>query len=232
MIPSPSQTLPITGVRKMIARKMMESLATTAQLSFSARIDATHLVATRKAWKAAAVDAGYEDLLLVAIRDTLIEHPRFNATATADSLQIYDEVRISVAMAVGDSLVAPALPDLRGLALPEVVSARRALAKRAQEGKLTVEEMSFGTFTISNLGTTRVEHFTPILNGGQVGILGVGRISPSVFIGDNGKVGVRSELGLSLTTDHRVIDGAPSGAFLSALAQRIECTLPQVEGTL
>lgn len=232
MIPSPTQTLPIKGVRKMIARKMMESLATTAQLSFSARIDATHLVATRKAWKGAAVEAGYEDLLLVAIRDTLLEHPHFNATATADALEIYDEIRISVAMAVGDSLVAPALPDLRGLTLPEVVSARRALTERAQEGKLTVEEMSFGTFTISNLGTTRVEHFTPILNGGQVGILGIGRITPSVCIGDDGKVGVRSELGLSLTTDHRVIDGAPSGAFITALAERIECALPQVEGAL
>lgn len=231
MIPSPSQTLPITGVRKMIARKMMDSLTTTAQLSFLARIDATHLVETRKAWKAASVEAGYEDLLLVAIRDTLFVHPRFNAVATVDALRLYEEIRISVAMAVGDSLVAPALPDLRGLTLPEVVTARRALTKRAQNGKLTVEEMSFGTFTISNLGTTRVEHFTPILNGGQVGILGVGRISPSVFIGEDRQVGVRPELNLSLTTDHRVIDGAPSGAFLTALAERIECALPQVEGT-
>ncbi len=232
MIPLPSQSLPITGMRKMIARKMMESLATTAQLSFCARIEATQLVATRKAWKEAGVEAGFEDLLLVAIRDTLFDHPRFNATATADAVQIYEEIRISVAMVVGDSLVAPALPDLRGLTLPEVVAARRALAKRAQERKLTVEEMSFGTFTISNLGTTRVEYFTPILNGGQVGILGIGRISPSVFIGEDGQIGTRPELGLSLTTDHRVIDGAPSGAFLTALAERIERALPQVEGAL
>lgn len=228
MIPSPSQSLPIKGVRKMIARKMMESLATTAQLSFSARIDASHLVATRKGWKAAGVDAGFEDLLLAVIRDTLLDHPQFNATATTDTLQIYESICVSVAMAVGDTLVAPALPDLRGLSIPEIVTTRRALLQRARDGKLTVEEMSFGTFSISNLGTTRVEHFTPILNGGQVAILGIGRISQTVFIRESGEIAARPEFGLSLTTDHRVIDGAPSGAFLSSLAERIESALPQV----
>jgi pyruvate dehydrogenase E2 component (dihydrolipoamide acetyltransferase) len=144
MTPSPSRSVPIAGVRKMIARKMMESLATTAQLSFSARIDASHLIATRRAWRAAEVEVGYEDLLLVGIRDTLLDHPRFNATATADTLHIYDEICISVAMSIGDILVAPALLDLRYLTLQEIVAARRALAKRAKERKLTVPEMSFG----------------------------------------------------------------------------------------
>ena len=224
---APSQSVPITGVRRMIARKMMESLASTAQLSFFARADATHLVATRNAWKAEGVAAGYEDLLLVALRDTLLEYPRFNAVASADALNIYDEICVSVAIAVNGSLMAPSLPDLRGLPLAEIVALRRDLILRAQTGKLTVPEMSFGTFTISNLGTTRVDHFTPILNGGQVGILGFGQIAPAAYLDADGKIGMRPELGLSLTTDHRVIDGAPSGAFLTALAERIECALPQ-----
>lgn len=215
----------------MIARKMMESLASAAQLSFMARVDATHLVATRKLWKEAGVEAGFEDLLLFALRETLLEFPRFNATATSDALQIYEEICISVAIALNDTLVAPSLPDIRGMTLDEIVATRRALMQRARENKLTVTEMSFGTFTISNLGTTRVEHFTPILNGGQVGILGIGRLAPTPYADADGQIGVRPEFGLSLTTDHRVIDGAPSGAFLSALAGRIECALPQVQGT-
>lgn len=222
MIPEPSHVAPIGGARRMIARKMMESLASTAQLSFTTRVDATALVAARAAWKAAGVAAGYEDLILIALRDTLLEFPRFNAIATADALKIYDEICVSVAIALDDSLVAPALPDLRGMALPDVVAARRALVDRARSGKLTVTEMSFGTFTISNIGTTRVDHFTPILNGGQVGILGIGRIAPMLFLRDDGQVASRLEISLSLTTDHLVIDGAPSGAFLSALAARIE----------
>lgn len=222
MIPEPSQIVPIGGARRMIARKMMESLASTAQLSFTTRVDVTALVAARAAWKQAGVAAGYEDLILVALRDTLLEFPRFNATATADSLNLYDQICVSVAIALDDGLVAPALPDLRGMALPDIVAARRGLADRARAGKLTVAEMRFGTFTISNIGTTRVDHFTPILNGGQVGIVGIGRIAPVLFIQEDGQVASRPELSLSLTTDHRVIDGAPSGAFLSALCERIE----------
>ncbi|KRB82702.1 hypothetical protein ASE00_11760 [Sphingomonas sp. Root710] len=224
--------MPIGGIRRMIARKMMDSLASTAQLSFTTRVDATALVATRAAWKQAGVPAGYEDLLLTAVRDTLLEYPRFNAVSTADAVHIYDEICVSVAVALDDSLVAPAMPDLRGMKLPEIVELRRALVARARANKLTLSEMSFGTFTISNIGTTRVDHFTPILNGGQVAILGIGRITPALHLGEDGGVASRPELALSLTTDHRVIDGAPSGAFLTSLAERIEGALPQVEGAL
>ncbi len=232
MRPAPSRSRSITGTRKMIARKMMESLAHSAQLSFSSRVDASHLVATRAIWKKAGLAVGVEDLVLVAVRDSLLDHPDFNATVTEDAHQLFDEIRISVAVALADSLVAPALPDLRGFSIEAVSEARRDLVKRARAGQLTVAEMSFGTFSISNLGTTRVETFTPILNGGQAAILGIGRISSTPFADESGNLGTRPEFSLSLTTDHRVIDGAPSGAFLTALTEKIEMGLPQPPGTL
>lgn len=228
MLPQASASVPITGMRKMIARKMMESLSGSAQLSFFTRVDASHLVATRAGWKDAGVPAGYEDLLLCALRDTLVEHPGLNGVVTGETVQLYDEIRISVAVALPGGLVAPSLPDLRGLSLAEVVAARRSLVQRALAGKLTVAEMSFGTFTISNLGLTCVDHFTPILNGGQLGILGIGRIAPEVAVDTAGEIVARPEISLSLTNDHRVIDGATSGDFLTALSDRIRGALPQV----
>lgn len=213
----------------MIARKMTESLSASAQVSFSARANASHLVAIREAWKATGVPVGVEDLLLIAVRDALIDFPSVNATADADGIKVYEEICVSVAIALDNGLVAPALPDLRGLSLEQIVTLRRDLVQRAREGKLSVPEMSFGTFTISNLGASRVEHFTPILNGGQMGILGIGRLTSAVFVDDNGQIGTRPELMLSLTTDHRVLDGAPSAQFFSSIIDRLEGSHPGLD---
>lgn len=217
----------LSGIRGAIARHMMESLASSAQITYFATVDASHLMNVRKAWIAGGTAAGYEDLLMVALRKALELHPQFNGVVRENSVELHDEVRVSIAIALPSALVAPAMPDIRHLSVPEIWRARRALIDRAKQNRLTVAEMKAGTITISNLGATRVERFTPILNGGQIALLGVGRIVEGPVVLQGGQIGVGQQLSLSLTTDHRVVDGAPSGAFLSSLADVIERDLPQ-----
>jgi len=220
--PEPYETRTLSGMRGVIARHMLESLSSAAQLTYFATADASGLVDARDAWKSQGNKVGYEDIILSCLCASLEDYPDFNGIARGKDVQVHQEVRISVAVALPDGLVAPALSDLRGLIVPEISVLRRNLVDRARQGRLSVAEMKAGTFTISNLGATRVDHFTPILNGGQIGLLGVGQIANKPAALGNGSVGIRPELGLSLTTDHRFVDGAPSGAFLTSLIEKIE----------
>ncbi len=215
MIPAP---LRLAGIRGVIARRMQESLASTAQLSFFADADARPLLAAREAWKAAGHRVGIEDLVILALARTLADHPRLNAIETDGEIVPQERVHVSVAIAVPDALVAPCVFDCQRKSLLEIAAERRSLVERAPANRLSVSEMSGGTFTLTNLGQTRVRHFTPILNRPQVAILGLGRISPA------------GEMGLSLTVDHRAVDGWPAGRFLSDLAERLEASHPRPEG--
>lgn len=232
MTPAPGQneTRRLSGVRGMIAKKMRESLDTHAQLTYLATVNADNLMAARAALKAAGSPAGIEDLLIAALARTVLNHPGHNATVEDATVTLHGAVHMGVAIAVGDTLMVPVVRDADSKSLSEIAESRRALVAKAKDGKLAVSDMTGGTITISNLGLTRVEHFTPILNTPQVAILGVGCPVTRPAFDDQGKVVPGTEVGLSLTVDHRVNDGAPSGQFLTDLCHAIEQIAVDGEG--
>ncbi len=213
----------LAGMRGIIAQKMTESLTKTAQLSFFCDIDATALMAARAEWKAAGVKAGFEDLIAKAVARVMANFPAFNGVETAAGVELHDEVHVGCAIALPGALVAPAIANVERLSLPDIAAVRQDLVDRAKRGKLTIAELTGATVTITNLGLTRVEHFTPILTYPQQAIIGLGRIAPKPWVDADGQtLVVRSVMGLSLTVDHRTIDGGPAGDFLAALAQALE----------
>ncbi|MEQ9661887.1 MAG: 2-oxo acid dehydrogenase subunit E2 [Parasphingopyxis sp.] len=212
----------IAGIRRIIAEKMLDSLSNSAQLSYHATVRADRLVAARKEWLAAGVEVGIEDLILFYVAEALAEFPHFNGTVRDNHIYISDAIDVCVAIDLPTGLVAPALWNIGCKSVAEISEARRDTLERARSGKLTVMEMTGGTITVSNLGLTRVEHFTPILNNGQIAIVGLGRIAARPWAENDGSITVRQAIGVSLTIDHRVVDGSDSGAFLSNIAERIE----------
>jgi len=206
--------LRFAGVRGVIARRMAESLATTAQLSFFADAEARAMTSARAAWKEGGVKVGYEDLVIHALSRLLPDFPLFNAHEIEGEVVPQADIHVGVAIALPGSLVVPCVFDCAGKDLPTIAAERASLVERAPKNRLTVREMSGATISISNLGLTRVRHFTPILNRPQTAIVGLGTI------GRDGTMGV------SLTVDHRAIDGAPAGAFLTALVEALEAPQP------
>ncbi|WP_417318805.1 2-oxo acid dehydrogenase subunit E2 [Emcibacter sp.] len=212
----------LAGMRGMIADKMQESLQSSAQLSYHCDCDASSLVAARAKLKQAGSPVSIEDLLIKAVSDTLAVMPEFNARIDGRELTMIGGHHISVAISLPNGLMAPTIFDVQDKSLEDICAARKDLIERARAGKLTVPEMTGGSFTVSNLGLRRIHYFTPILNRPQVAILGIGQVQRKPVVLENDELAIRPMMGLSLTTDHRGIDGDPSGAFLTNLAGIIE----------
>lgn len=217
------RVIPLTGMKGMIASKMRESLATSAQLTHIADCDATALNAAKAQLADRGVKASVEDLLIQAVVSSLRKHPNLNATLEDNAVRVKSAMNISCAIALqGDLLVAPTILNADGMSLEQRIEARRDLVERARTNKLTVKEMTAGTFTLSNIGLSRVRYFTPILNMPQVAILGVGEAGLRPWVVEEGRIEPRPIMGLSLTFDHRAVNGAPAGNFLTDLCQSIE----------
>lgn len=206
----------------MIADKMLASLQGAAQLTHHARADMTALMAAKAQAKADGVSLSVEDLLMGAVVRTLKDHPDINGRLEGRDVQLPDTIDLGVAIALpGNLLAAPAIFGAGEMSLAELRAARRDLSERARTNKLSVTEMTGGTFTISNLGLSRVEQFTPILNTPQIAILGIG-CAVETAVRDGDALVWKTFSGLSLTFDHRAIDGAPAADFLTALCKTIE----------
>ena len=215
--------VPLKGMRKMIAAKMLESLQTTAQLTHHAECRLDALKARRAELKAEGSAVSVQDLLLLKVIETLKAHPGLNATLDGEVIEHHAAVHLGLAIPLpGDLLVAPALFDADRLDGEGLYQARKALADKALAGKLSVKELTVATFTVSNLGLSRVHHFTPVLNPPQVAILGVGGIQRRLELGPSGELVEVEWMGLSLTFDHRAVNGAPAADFLDDLCRRIE----------
>lgn len=216
------RTVPLKGVRGMIADAMVKSLATAAQLTHHASADATMLLAEKARLAEAGVKVSVEDLLMLAVIRALKTVPDANGKVDGKEVQLHEIVDLCVAIALpGNLLVAPAIFGAGEMDVAALRAARQDLAARAKINKLSVTEMTGGTFTISNLGLTRVEHFTPILNQGQICILGIGCMTDRL-VKSADVIELRPHIGLSLTFDHRALDGAPAGDLLTALCREIE----------
>ncbi len=217
------RTVPLKGVRGMIADAMVKSLATAAQLTHHGSADASALLAEKARLAAGGTKASVEDLLMLAVIRALKKHPDANGRTKDREVHLHEAIDLSVAIALpGNLLVAPAVSGAGDMDVSALRSARQDLAARAKINKLTVTEMTGGTFTITNLGLTRVEHFTPILNAGQICILGIGCMTDRPVRAPDGGIELRPFVGLSLTFDHRALDGAPAGDLLTTICEEVE----------
>ena len=211
-----AQSVPLRGMRKVIAERMHKSLQGSAQLTITTEVDVTQLIDRRQEVQR-EFNATYTDFIVQACAHALKQHPRMNAALDGDTIQVQGQISVGLAVALDEGLIVPVVHNTDQKSLKDIAQEARGLAEKARAGKLTLEEVSGGTFTVSNLGMFGVDGFTPILNAPQTGILGVGRIveKPVIY---RGEIAKRSMMVLSLTFDHRVIDGAPAGAFLQTVA--------------
>ncbi|NMC79663.1 MAG: 2-oxo acid dehydrogenase subunit E2, partial [Chloroflexi bacterium] len=196
-----AEEIPFSGVRALIAKRMLESIQGMAQLTLLTEADVTELVDLRESLKA-QFPLTYTDLILPACAQALEQHPRLNATLDGDRIRILPEINIGLAVALEDGLIVPVIPNTNRLSLQQISETRQRLVERARTGKLTLDEYNGGTFTLTNLGTYDIDGFTPIINPPEAAILGVGRIVEKVVV-HNGKIAQRAMLTLSLTIDHR-----------------------------
>ena len=212
-----ARSIPMRGMRKTIADRMSQSLRESAQLTITSEADVTAAVELRERL-VRQFDFTYGDLLIQAVARALLRHPRMNARLEQDAIAIMPQVNVGMAVALEDGLIVPVIVDADRKSLREIAAVTRELGERARAGKLRLEEVSGGTFTITNLGTYGVDAFTPIINTGETGILGVGRIIEKPVV-HRGEIARRSMMTLSLTFDHRLIDGAPAAQFLQTVIE-------------
>lgn len=205
--------IPFSGMRKAISQNMMASLQNMAQANHRMKVDMTESVRFREKLKASGIKVSYTDILIKAVSNALLKYPRMNACVDGDSIICKHYVNMGVAVAIENGLIVPNIKDAHAMSVVQIHEAVAALADKARNGKLVRDEYSGGTFTITNLGMYEIDEFTPIINPPEVGILGVGAIvdTPCAV---NGQVEIRPMLTLSLTYDHRIIDGAPAAEFL------------------
>ena len=216
---------PLRGMRKTIAERMHASLANSAQLTLDMEVEMDDAVKLRTQlvaeWEAEGVRPGYTDLVMLAAARALPRHPRMNSALVDDAIVGSEAVHMGMAVALDEGLVVPVVHDAAGKDLKTIARESSVLAERARAGALTLDDVQGGTFTVTSLGMHGVDGFTPILNAPQTGILGVGRIYEGVSWAGDTPVR-RRRMRLSLTWDHRVIDGAPAAQFLATVREYLE----------
>ena len=222
-----SETMvPIEGVRAVIARRMAGSLASTAQVTLQSEIDVSELVALRerlrlKAGQTGAQIPGYNALFIWLVAKALRDHPRLNATQDGDFIKIHAQINLGLAVDTPNGLMVVVVREADQKDIQEIHEELQELVARAVDRKSLPEDLEGGTFTLTNLGAFGVDGFTPIINPPEMAILGVGRIAEKLVIRE-GKVSQRHMSTLSLTFDHRLVDGAPAGRFLQSIGSLIE----------
>ena len=216
------ETKPMTGMRRAIARNMHNSHMTSPTVSFNLGCDVSELAKFRQRLKAEDIKVSYTDILVKLTALALREFPLLNCSVDGDNIIYKNYVNIGVAVALDNGLVVPNVPDADMKSLREISAEVKELANLARTGGLPMDRLKGGTFTITNLGMYGIESFTPIINQPEVAILGVNTIEDKVVVVD-GEICVRPILNLSLTADHRVVDGSVAAQFLQRLKKLIEC---------
>ncbi len=222
----PLTNIPFTGMRKAVADNMYASLQQTAQLTTFTEVDVTEMVAfrdiAREEYKRDPnIRISYNDIIIMAVSRALKRHPIMNSTLVEEEIILHDSVHMGIAVALEGGLIVPVLRDADKKSLLEIAREARILAGKARDGKLTMDDVTGGTFTISNVSMFQVDGLTPILKPPETGILGIGRVKEKPAV-HRGEIAIRSMMFLSLTFDHRVVDGAPANAFLETAARYLE----------
>jgi pyruvate dehydrogenase E2 component (dihydrolipoamide acetyltransferase) len=220
--PAVAEERSLSGMRRTIGDRLGRSYreAVHVTLHRDVRVDET-VAAAGAADSALDADVSVTDVLLVALSEALSEHPAFNAMFEDGTHRIYADQNVGVAVDVEEGLVAPVLRGIGDRSLADLAASRREVTERTLAGEYAMDDLAGGTFTVTNLGVLGVDAFDPIIDPPQVAILGVGRIRdrPTAV---EGEVAVRSWMGLDLSFDHRVVDGADGARFLDTLADHLQ----------
>ncbi len=216
----------MTSVRRVTRDRMVESARTTAPVTLSSEVDATELLQLRRKLKADGADIvpTYTDLLAKLVAKALREHPALNAAIAGDEIVLRGAINIAIAVDSERGLLAPVLRNADLLSLLELATASAELVDHARGGALKPEQLGDATFTISNLGMYDIDVFTPVISLPQAAVLGIGRIRPRhvVIDAEAERSAIRHMMTLSLTFDHRLVDGAPAARFLQRVKQYVE----------
>jgi pyruvate dehydrogenase E2 component (dihydrolipoamide acetyltransferase) len=217
--PAPHPTAPATlsSIARLMAERTTQSWTTAPHFFLVREIDASGLIAAREKHGKAIT---HTDLLVALVARTLARHPKMNASWTGSAIQMNANVNISIAIAVKDGVVGAVIPNADKSTLAGISAKRQDLAERARAGRLHPPDVSGGTFTISNLGMFGVDAFSAIITPPQAAVLAVGRIADRV-VPINGLIGIRPILTMTLSSDHRVVDGAQAAAFLKDVAEAL-----------
>jgi pyruvate dehydrogenase E2 component (dihydrolipoamide acetyltransferase) len=218
----PAHTVPFTGMRRVIAQRMTESLHTMAPATLNAEVDVTEMLELRKQ-VCSQLTPTHTDVIIKAVAVALQTHPQLNAILLGDEIELLQDIHIGIAVQLRDGLLVPVIRSADRRTVAEIAQERRRLTKSAHAGTLTVDDAAGSTFTVTDLGVYGIDFFVPIINPPEAAILGIGRIikKPAVL---RSELAMRSMLMLCLTFDHRVVDGAPAAAFLHAVSRLL--TMP------
>ena len=215
------------SIRRTIARRMVASHQSTAPVTLTTKADATNLVNLRDQFKAAAtgehdVIPSITDVVIKLLAVVLEKHPRLNARWQDDRIVDVSEINIGIAVDTDAGLLVPVVHDVPRLGLRAIAARSRELIARARAGECSIEELQGGTVTVTNLGPYGIDAFTPIINPPEAAILGLGAIRREPAFDEQDRVVPRDVMTLSLTFDHRVVDGTPAARFLETLRCAIE----------
>jgi pyruvate dehydrogenase E2 component (dihydrolipoamide acetyltransferase)/2-oxoglutarate dehydrogenase E2 component (dihydrolipoamide succinyltransferase) len=221
------QTIPIKGMRRVIAERMHSSLSNSAQLSFLGKFDATELIQFRKALlnreKAIGVSVTYTEILVYVIARALKDHPDINVSLIENEIKVWEDINIGVAVALGkEGLLVPVVKQADKKSLLEISQEVKSLVEKARGGKILPDEVTGGTFTLTSIGAIGVSDYqTPVINQPESAILGTGPIRDEAVV-KNGQIVIASMMPYSLTIDHRVINGFGAEQFLASLKELVE----------
>jgi pyruvate dehydrogenase E2 component (dihydrolipoamide acetyltransferase) len=214
---APAAPTPLSSIARLMAERTTQSWTTAPHFFLVREIDASGLIAAREKHGKAIT---HTDLLVALVARTLVKHPKMNASWTGSAIQMNPNVNISIAIAVKDGVVGAVIPNADTASLAAIGAKRQDLAERARAGRLHPPDVTGGTFTISNLGMFGVDAFSAIITPPQAAVLAVGRIADRVVPVD-GLIGIRPILTMTLSSDHRVVDGAQAAAFLKDVAEAL-----------
>lgn len=215
--------VPLTQIRKTIARRLAESIGPIPTYYLTAEFDMERVAEMRTAMAELGDEfkVSFNDILLKAVATALAQHPECNAHWMGDAIRIWHEVHLGMAVAIEDGLITPVIFNADRKRLSEIAAESRELAGRARERRLKPDEYTGSTFSVSNLGMFGIDHFTAIINPPESGILAIGAIEPRPVV-VAGQVVVRRRLRVTMSCDHRVIDGATGAKFLVTLRRLVE----------
>lgn len=212
---------PMSKMRQVIARRLTESFSSVPHFYVTVNVDMTDLLAYRKKLKNNGQDFTVTDFIFKAVILALLEYPQVNSSTDGATVSWHSTVNLGMAVSVSDGLVVPPIRNAQELSMEELHSQTQRLAVRAREGKLLPDEMSGSTFTVSNMGMLNVDNFNAIINPGESAILAVASTTPTPAVIDN-EVKIRQMMKITLSADHRIVDGALGATFVNFIKNKLE----------
>jgi pyruvate dehydrogenase E2 component (dihydrolipoamide acetyltransferase) len=224
----PYEDVPLSQIRKTIARRLAQSIGPIPTFYLTTEVDMERARDAREALLAQGGEKiSLNDIILKAVAMALRQHPECNAWWQDDHIRYWNEVHLSMAVAIDDGLITPVIRHTDLKSLREIAAESRDLAERARLRTLAAEEYTGGTFSVSNLGMLDIHEFTAVINPPEAGILAVGRMAEQP-VAHGGAVAIRRRMRLTMSCDHRVIDGATGARFLQTLKGMLENPLAMV----